>query len=60
MVVGSGRCYTHLVNLVNLVNLVKLRMGRQRGGQACAARPCWRRSRRACLSFNKLHEKLLI
>ena len=32
--------------------------GRQRGGQARAARPCWRRSRRACLSFNKLHEHL--
>lgn len=43
---------------VQVVRLVKLRMGRQRGGQACAARPCWRRSRRACLSFNKLHEHL--
>lgn len=32
--------------------------GRQRGGQARAARPCWRRSRRACLSFNNLHEHL--
>ena len=39
---------------VQVVYLVKLRMGRQRGGQACAARPCWRRSRRACLSFNNL------
>lgn len=45
---------------VQVVCLGRLRMGRQRGGQACAARPCWRRSRRACLSFNKLHEKLLI
>ena len=44
--------------VVQVVRLVKLRMGRQRGGQACAARPCWRRSRRACLSFNNLHEHL--
>ena len=42
-----------------MVCLGRLRMGRQRGGQACAARPCWRRSRRACLSFNNFNKILL-